>query len=161
MVHGVFTRAPPTDILPLNKIFHLWDTLLLGDASFPLCVGVAILQQLKENLLTYGFNECILTFSDMPGEAMPAKDCRERCGLHVPSYPHRPRHSDVYSGCSVGAPVHPSQCLCSSPRTHLLTALLYTTRSSKLRSLTCVCTKLMVNCHSTATWFPPTDSLEV
>ena len=47
---------------------HLWDTLLLGDASFPLCVGVAILQQLKENLLTYGFNECILTFSDMAGE---------------------------------------------------------------------------------------------
>lgn len=55
------------DILPLNKIYYLWDTLLLGDASFPLCVGVAILQLLKTDLLTFGFNECILTFSDMPG----------------------------------------------------------------------------------------------
>ena len=71
MVHSDFTCALPTDILPLNKIFHLWDTLLLGDAAFPLCVGVAILQQLKGNLLTYGFYECILTFSDMPGEAHP------------------------------------------------------------------------------------------
>jgi len=55
------------DILPLNKIYYLWDTLLLGDAAFPLCVGVAILQLLKTDLLTFGFNECILTFSDMPG----------------------------------------------------------------------------------------------
>lgn len=68
MVYSCLHCCYPTDILPLNKIFHLWDTLLLGDASFPLCVGVAILQQLKENLLTYGFNECILTFSDMAGE---------------------------------------------------------------------------------------------
>ena len=68
MVYSCLYWCYPTDILPLNKIFHLWDTLLLGDASFPLCVGVAILQQLKENLLTYGFNECILTFSDMAGE---------------------------------------------------------------------------------------------
>ena len=57
-----------SDVFPLHKIFHLWDTLLLGNSSFPLCIGVAILQQLRENLLSYGFNECILLFSDMPGK---------------------------------------------------------------------------------------------
>lgn len=54
------------DILPLDKIYHLWDTLLLGNCTFPLCVGVAILQQLKGDLLSFDFNECILMFSDLP-----------------------------------------------------------------------------------------------
>lgn len=55
-----------THVFPLHKIFHLWDTLLLGHACFPLCIGVSILKQLRNNLLSYGFNECILMFSDMP-----------------------------------------------------------------------------------------------
>lgn len=54
-------------VFPLKKIFHLWDTLLLGNSSYPLCIGVAILEQLREQLLSFGFNECILLFSDMPG----------------------------------------------------------------------------------------------
>ena len=37
-----------------------------GNSSFPLFVGVAILRQLREQLLSFGFNECILLFSDMP-----------------------------------------------------------------------------------------------
>jgi len=45
----------------------LWDTLLLGNSSFPFCIGVAILQQLRDRLLANGFNECILLFSDLPG----------------------------------------------------------------------------------------------
>ncbi|XP_075234514.1 TBC domain-containing protein kinase-like protein isoform X2 [Lycorma delicatula] len=53
-------------VFPLQKIFHLWDKLLLGDASFPLYVGLAILQQLRDTLLSSGFNECILLFSDLP-----------------------------------------------------------------------------------------------
>lgn len=53
-------------VFPLHKIFHLWDKLLLGDASFPLFVGLAILQQLRDTLLSSGFNECILLFSDLP-----------------------------------------------------------------------------------------------
>ncbi|XP_022084474.1 TBC domain-containing protein kinase-like protein [Acanthaster planci] len=53
-------------VFPLHKIFHLWDTLLLGNSSFPLCIGVSILQQLRASLLSFGFNECILLFSDMP-----------------------------------------------------------------------------------------------
>jgi TBC domain-containing protein kinase-like protein len=53
-------------ILPLYKIFHLWDTLLLGTSSFPLCIGVAILKQLRAILLGSDFNECILLFSELP-----------------------------------------------------------------------------------------------
>lgn len=56
------------DVFPLHKIFHLWDTLLLGSSSFPFCIGVAILQQLRDRLLANGFNECILLFSDLPGK---------------------------------------------------------------------------------------------
>ena len=59
-----------SDVFPLNKIVHLWDTLLLGNSSFPLCIGVAILKQFHDRLLSYGFNECILLFSDMPGELL-------------------------------------------------------------------------------------------
>jgi len=55
-----------THVFPLHKIFQLWDTMLLGNSSFPLFVGVAILKQLREQLLSFGFNECILLFSDMP-----------------------------------------------------------------------------------------------
>jgi len=53
-------------VFPLHKIVHLWDTLLLGNSSFPLYIGVAILAQLRDRLLSFGFNECILLFSDMP-----------------------------------------------------------------------------------------------
>ena len=53
-------------VFPLHKLVHLWDTLLLGNSSFPLCIGVAILTQLKNSLISFGFNECILLFSDMP-----------------------------------------------------------------------------------------------
>ncbi|XP_015605686.1 TBC domain-containing protein kinase-like protein [Cephus cinctus] len=53
-------------VFPLHKILHLWDKLLLGDSSFPLLVGLAILKQLRDSLLTSDFNECILLFSDLP-----------------------------------------------------------------------------------------------
>jgi len=53
-------------VFPLHKIFHLWDTLLLGDSSYPLCVGLAILLQLRDQLMESQFNECILLFSEMP-----------------------------------------------------------------------------------------------
>jgi TBC domain-containing protein kinase-like protein len=53
-------------VFPLQKIFHLWDTLLLGSSAFPLCIGVAILKQLRTILLNSDFNECILLFSELP-----------------------------------------------------------------------------------------------
>ena len=34
-------------VFPINKIIHLWDTMLLFDSSFPLFIGVAIMLRLK------------------------------------------------------------------------------------------------------------------
>lgn len=71
MLLNIFSIALHLDVFPLHKIFHLWDTLLLGNSSFPFCIGVAILQQLRDRLLANGFNECILLFSDLPGNSRP------------------------------------------------------------------------------------------
>lgn len=55
-----------THVFPLQKVFYLWDTMLLGNSSLPLFLGAAILIQVRETLLLHEFNECILLFSDMP-----------------------------------------------------------------------------------------------
>lgn len=54
------------DVFPLYKILHLWDKVLLGNSSYSLHIGLSVLTQLRERLLTSGFNECILLFSDLP-----------------------------------------------------------------------------------------------
>lgn len=38
----------------------------MGDSSYPLHIGLSVLTQLRDRLLTSGFNECILLFSDLP-----------------------------------------------------------------------------------------------
>ncbi|KAJ8921997.1 hypothetical protein NQ315_008635 [Exocentrus adspersus] len=53
-------------VFPLYKILHLWDKVLLGDSSFSLHIGLSVLTQLRDRLLSSGFNECILLFSDLP-----------------------------------------------------------------------------------------------
>ncbi|XP_065173110.1 TBC domain-containing protein kinase-like protein isoform X1 [Atheta coriaria] len=53
-------------VFPLHKILHLWDKLLLGDSAFPLHIGLSVLTQLRSRLMSSGFNECILLFSDLP-----------------------------------------------------------------------------------------------
>uniref|UniRef100_A0A9J2PKT0 TBC domain-containing protein kinase-like protein n=2 Tax=Ascaris TaxID=6251 RepID=A0A9J2PKT0_ASCLU len=53
-------------VLPLHKLFHVWDVLLLCDSSFPLFVGVAIMEQLRARLIAAHFNDAILLFSDLP-----------------------------------------------------------------------------------------------
>uniref|UniRef100_A0A0R3RWD2 Protein kinase domain-containing protein n=1 Tax=Elaeophora elaphi TaxID=1147741 RepID=A0A0R3RWD2_9BILA len=53
-------------ILPLHKLFYVWDVLLLSDSSFPLFVGLAIMEQLRTGLITTHFNDAILLFSDLP-----------------------------------------------------------------------------------------------
>lgn len=55
-----------THVLPLHKILHVWDCLLLGDEKYPLCIGLAILNQLRPELMDYSFNDCIVAFSDLP-----------------------------------------------------------------------------------------------
>lgn len=53
-----------THVFPLDKIYHLWDKLLVGPDSLPLFAGIAILRQIRETLLSYEFNDCIVLFSD-------------------------------------------------------------------------------------------------
>ena len=55
-----------THVLPLHKVLHVWDCLLLGDERFPLCIGLAILSQLRQELMAFNFNDCIVAFSDLP-----------------------------------------------------------------------------------------------
>lgn len=64
------TEPSISDVFPLYKIIHLWDKLILGDNSFPLFIGISVLKQLKATLLSSGFNECILLFSDLPDIVM-------------------------------------------------------------------------------------------
>lgn len=59
-----------THVFPLHKIFHLWDSLLLRDSSFPLCLGLGVLRRLRHRIEQNGFNECILILSDLPDISM-------------------------------------------------------------------------------------------
>ncbi|KAG0212206.1 hypothetical protein BGX33_003791 [Mortierella sp. NVP41] len=52
-----------THIFPLDKVYHLWDKILVGPSSLPLFVGIAILQQFRQELLQSEFNEAITIFS--------------------------------------------------------------------------------------------------
>ncbi|KAF9307990.1 hypothetical protein BG003_011790 [Podila horticola] len=63
-----------THIFPLDKIYHLWDKILVGPSSLPLFVGIAILQQFRQELMRSEFNEAIGIFS----ETFPEMDI-EKC----------------------------------------------------------------------------------
>eukprot|EP01137_Pigoraptor_chileana_P003838 Opistho-2@44615 len=85
-----------THVFPLSKIYHLWDSLLLGPPSFPLCIGASILRQLRESLLSYQFNECILMFSDMPDINIErcTRDAFRLSAETPPSITRRPKHDE-------------------------------------------------------------------
>ncbi|KAI7847651.1 hypothetical protein BDC45DRAFT_451527 [Circinella umbellata] len=53
-----------THVFPLDKVYHLWDKFMVGPPSLPLFVGVAILRQIRDDLLKYEFNGCISLFSE-------------------------------------------------------------------------------------------------
>uniref|UniRef100_A0A0V0G8R9 Putative tbc domain-containing protein n=1 Tax=Triatoma dimidiata TaxID=72491 RepID=A0A0V0G8R9_TRIDM len=72
-------------VFPIHKILHLWDSLILGDASYPLYIGLSILQQLRNVLLNSGFNECILLFSDLP--EINIEKCVTDSIFFLPKYP--------------------------------------------------------------------------
>ncbi|KAL0080353.1 rab-GTPase-TBC domain-containing protein [Phycomyces blakesleeanus] len=63
-----------THVFPLDKIYHLWDKLLVGPPSLPLFAGIAILRQIRDTLLSCEFNDCITIFS----ESFPKVDI-EKC----------------------------------------------------------------------------------
>ncbi|KAI9257957.1 hypothetical protein BDA99DRAFT_440985 [Phascolomyces articulosus] len=53
-----------THVFALDKVYHLWDKFMVGPPSLPLFVGVAILRQIRDDLLKYEFNGCISLFSE-------------------------------------------------------------------------------------------------
>lgn len=57
-------------ILHMDKIYRLWDQLLLEQVFFPLFLAVSIMMTLRDQLLVMDFNSCILFFSNMPNLPM-------------------------------------------------------------------------------------------
>ena len=55
-----------THILHMDKIYRLYDQLLLEQTSFPLFLAVAIMKIFRDQLLSMDFNSCILFFTNMP-----------------------------------------------------------------------------------------------
>lgn len=45
---------------------HLWDSLLLCGSGMVICIGVAIVIELRDTLLSHDFEQCILLFTDTP-----------------------------------------------------------------------------------------------
>jgi TBC domain-containing protein kinase-like protein len=55
-----------THIFSLDKIYPIWDTLLLDPAALPLHFATAILSAMREQILTLDFNACLLFVSNLP-----------------------------------------------------------------------------------------------
>ncbi|KAF9149310.1 hypothetical protein BG015_008894 [Linnemannia schmuckeri] len=102
-----------THIFPLDKIYHLWDKILVGPSSLPLFVGIAILQQFRQELLRSEFNEAIGIFSESFPE-MDIEKCIETalamCRVTPPStcwlsydQESREMRRQLSSGCEGGA----------------------------------------------------------
>jgi TBC domain-containing protein kinase-like protein len=53
-------------LFSLDRIFLLYDTLLLREDTFYLFIGYSILKQLRDQLLSKDFSNCMLLFTDMP-----------------------------------------------------------------------------------------------
>eukprot|EP00038_Savillea_parva_P019841 m.29215 g.29215 ORF g.29215 m.29215 type:complete len:798 (+) comp4577_c1_seq1:238-2631(+) len=53
-------------VFPLDKIMHIWDSLILSGPTMIVLIGVAILKSIRDVLLSFNFEQCILLFSDAP-----------------------------------------------------------------------------------------------
>ena len=53
-------------VLHLDRIYQLWDKLLCGPKWMYLLAAVAVLRQLKDELLRRDFNHAMLLFSELP-----------------------------------------------------------------------------------------------
>lgn len=54
------------DIFSLDQVFLLWDNLITGPPNFCLLLGVAILKQLNDQILSSDFSKAMLLFSELP-----------------------------------------------------------------------------------------------
>ncbi|KAI9209015.1 rab-GTPase-TBC domain-containing protein [Polychytrium aggregatum] len=53
-------------IFPLDKIYPLWDNLLVGGDYVGLHFGLAILTQLRDQIIHHDFNQCMVLLSELP-----------------------------------------------------------------------------------------------
>ncbi|KAJ3288134.1 hypothetical protein HK104_008324 [Borealophlyctis nickersoniae] len=74
-------------IFPLDKIYHLWDSFLTGPPFLHLHAGVAILQQLRDQLIHRDFNTAMMLFSELSGVDVDAciAEAIVSCKLTPPS----------------------------------------------------------------------------
>ncbi|UMM19121.1 hypothetical protein L5515_014870 [Caenorhabditis briggsae] len=52
--------------LPLSKLVRLWDETMIHGNSFPLMIALAMLNRLRDKLLSVNFNEMIIIIHDQP-----------------------------------------------------------------------------------------------
>ena len=85
-----------THIFSLDKVYPIWDTILLDADRLPLFFAVSMLMSLRAHLLTLDFNETLLFISNLP--AIDFESCLKSTvrfydrappslSLHVPLYP--------------------------------------------------------------------------
>ncbi len=55
-------------VLPIEKIYRLWDSLLLGnDINFPLYIGISFMKQMRYDLMHADFQTAIFLLTNMHG----------------------------------------------------------------------------------------------
>eukprot|EP00727_Mastigamoeba_balamuthi_P003247 m51a1_g1292 hypothetical protein (864) ;mRNA; f:178917-182328 len=55
-----------THVFPLDKIYSLWDKLLFSTPALSFLIGVEMLVQLRDTILSSSFDSCVLLFGNLP-----------------------------------------------------------------------------------------------
>ena len=72
-------------VFTINKVFKIWDELLVNSPALLLFVGISILKHLKNELITLDFNGVILLFSNLPNISI--EPCLEDAKLSLRNTP--------------------------------------------------------------------------
>ncbi|ORX41747.1 hypothetical protein BCR36DRAFT_338798 [Piromyces finnis] len=68
-----------THVFPLDKIYMIWDKILIGKPSLPLFIGSAIVIQLRSEILNGDFDESVLLLTEL--SAINIDKCLEKAQL--------------------------------------------------------------------------------
>ena len=72
--------------LPMEKIFKLWDAIILGNSELPIFIATAIMKQMRGKLLEAEFNNAMYLFQNIQGvDIMLALDDAKRIQEKTPS----------------------------------------------------------------------------
>ncbi|KAI8610413.1 rab-GTPase-TBC domain-containing protein [Chytriomyces sp. MP71] len=53
-------------IFQLDRLYHLWDTILMGPQGFYVFIVYSIVHQIRDQLLAKDFSSCLVLFSELP-----------------------------------------------------------------------------------------------